>query len=365
MPNKTISKVLLEPLMRKLWFVVLSAVFLSLVAKPSSAAVTLKQNWQAGQQLVYDTNIDGDLNLQIPATVPTFIAGMPLEIGLRGVGKTTLNTLKVNDFGDGTVQTKINPLAIEAETFGQKAVIKIQNGNATATLNGAPQQETFFDWNLLTNPPVAFTISPQLKITNIGSPDASDSTSAAPANMMTMIQNLILQSLPAILPTKSLNVGDQWTSDVQFKTSPAPNAETIKLGSFQFELKDPQTMEGRNLQHITVHGDLDLSSEQSKAYKKGFGAANDSASDDSDEKPSSVTKALKDMLTNHLFSLGQTVDGDLYFDTQAGQFVQADLNLDSQLQTLPDTNEPSTPDGFMNFSGTVRFKLSQVIKAQP
>jgi hypothetical protein len=75
-----------------------------------------------------------------------------------------------------------------------------------------------------------------------------------------------------------------------------------------------------------------------------------------------MTKVMKDMLSNHLFSFGQTVTGDLYFDAVAGQLVQADLNLDSQLQTLPDATEPSTPDGFINFSGSVRFKLSQVVK---
>jgi len=353
--------------MRNLLLLALTAALLPFAAQPSSAAVTLKQNWQAGQQLVYDTNIDGNLNLQVPATVPTFIAGMPLEIGLRGVGKTTLNTLKVSDFGDGTVQAKIDPLNIEAETFGQKAIIKVNNGNAVATLNGAAQNIPFIDWSLITNPPMALTFSPQMRVTGFESTNQATSTAstnpAVPTGVMAMIQNLILQSLPAALPTKSLNVGDQWTSDVQFKTSPAPNATAIKLGSFQFELKDPQTMEGRSLQHITVHGDLDLSSEQSKTFKTGFGVA-DADADSADDK-SSTTKILNDMFSNHLFSFGQTVDGDLYFDTQAGHFVQADLNLDSQLQTLPSTDGPSTPDGFMNFNGSVRFKLSQVVAAKP
>jgi hypothetical protein len=343
--------------MRKVLLLALSATLLPFVAKPSSAAVALKENWQAGQQLVYDTNIDGDLNLQVPASVQSVIAGMPLEIALRGVGKTTLNTLKINDFGDGTVQATINPLNLEAETFGQKAIIKVNNGTAVATLNGAPQNVPFLDWGLLTNPPVALVVSPQMKVTGFSSTNSATSTdSAAPTGMMAIIQNLILQSLPAVLPTKSLNVGDQWTSDIQFKTSPAANATVVKLGSFQFELKDPQTMEGRSLQHITVHGDLDLSSEQSKAFKAGSGAA-----DATDDASAGTANMLTNMFSNHLFSLGQTVDGDLYFDTQAGQFTQADLNLDSQLQTLPDTGEPSTPDGFLNFSGTVRFKLSQVV----
>lgn len=345
--------------MRKVLLLALSAVLLPFVAKPSSAAVTLKENWQAGQQLVYDTNIDGDLNLQVPASVQSFIAGMPLEIGLRGVGKTTLNTLKINDFGDGTVQAKIDPLSLEAETFGQKAIIKVKNGTAAATLNGASQDIPFLDWGLITNPPVALVVSPQMKVTGFSSINSATATdSAAPTGIMAIIQNLILQSLPAALPTKSLNVGDQWTSDVQFKTSPAANATVVKLGSFQFELKDPQTMEGRSLQHITVHGDLDLSSEQSKAFKAGSGIA-----DANDDASTGATDMLANMFSNHLFSLGQTVDGDLYFDTQAGQFTQADLNLDSQLQTLPDTGEPSAPDGFLNFSGTVRFKLSQVLKS--
>lgn len=350
--------------MHKLLLLALTAALLPLVAMPSSADVTLKQNWQAGQQLVYDTNIDGNLSLQVPATVPSIIAGMPLEIGLRGVGKTTLNTLKVNDFGDGTVQTKINPLSLEAETFGQKAIIKVTDGKGVVTLNGAPQNESFVDWNLITNPPVALTFSPQMKVTDFVLGDkattGSPAVAAMPGNMMTIIQNLLLQSLPAVLPTKSLNVGDKWTSDVQFKTSPAANATVIKLGSFQFELKDPKTMEGRSLQHITVHGDVDLSSEQSKTFKAGFDAAGTSEPDDTDDTSSNMTKMLKSMFANHLFSFGQTVDGELYFDAQAGQFVQADLNLDSQLQTLPSTTGPSEPDGFMNFSGTVRFKLAQV-----
>jgi len=342
--------------MRKVLLVALTATLLSFVAKPSSAAVTLKQNWQAGQQLVYDTNIDGDLNLQVPASVQSIIAGMPLEISLRGVGKTTLNTLKVSDFGDGTVQTKIDPLNLEAETFGQKAIIKVNNGTAVATLNGATQDMPAIDWNLITNPPMAFVFSPQMKVTGFSS--ATQADSAAPTGMMAVIQNLILQSLPSVFPTKSLNVGDQWTSDIQFKTSPAANAPVIKLGSFQFELKDPQTMEGRSLQHITVHGDIDLPSSQSKALIAGFGSAD---TDTSDDASADNPKMFTSMLVNHLFSLGETVDGDLYFDATAGQFSQADLNVDSEMQTLPDTDEPSTPDGYMNFSGTVRFKLSQVV----
>jgi len=348
--------------MRKLLLLVLTVAMTSFAAKSSSAAVTLKESWQAGQQLVYDTNIDGDLNLQVPASVQSMIAGMPLEISLRGVGKTTLNTLKVSDFGDGTVQAKINPLNLEAETFGQKAIIKVNNGTAVATLNGAAQEMPLLDWNLITNPPMALIFSPQMKVTGFSSADQANSAtstdSVAPTGMMAMIQNLILQSLPAVLPTKSLNVGDQWTSDVQFKTSPAPNATAIKLGSFQFELKDPQTMEGRSLQHITVHGDIDLSSEQSKGLTAGFGSSD---ADTSDDATANNPKIFTSMLANHLFSLGQTVDGDLYFDATAGQFIQADLNVDSAMQTLPDTTEPSQPDGFMNFSGTVRFKLSQVV----
>jgi hypothetical protein len=348
--------------MRKLLLLVLTVATMSFAAKPSSAAVTLKENWQAGQQLVYDTNIDGDLNLQVPASVHSVIAGMPLEISLRGVGKTTLNTLKVSDFGDGTVQAKIDPLNLEAETFGQKAIIKVTNGTAVATLNGAPQNMPFLDWNLITNPPMALTLSPQMKVTGFESANQATSTtstdSAAPTGIMAMIQNLIVQSLPAALPAKSLNVGDQWTSDIQFKTSPAANATTIKLGSFQFELKDPQTMEGRSLQHITVHGDIDLPSDQSKILKAGFGSSDADTNDDASADNSNM---IASMLANHLFSLGQTVDGDLYFDATAGQFIQADLNVDSEMQTLPDTDEPSTPDGFLNFSGTVRFKLSQVV----
>ncbi|MEO6907254.1 MAG: hypothetical protein ABI210_05125 [Abditibacteriaceae bacterium] len=350
--------------MHKKWIILLTTTLVAFAAKSSSAAVTLKQNWQAGQQLVYDTNIDGELNLQIPSTVTSMIAGMPIEIALRGVGKTTLNTLKINDFGDGTVQASINPLSLEGETFGQKVIVKVNNGTGVMTLNGAPQKGSFIDWNLFTNPPVALTFSSQMKVTNVTSIKQATSTGtessdpAVPTNIMAIVQNLILQSLPAVLPTKSLNVGDQWTSDVQIKTSPAPNAAVFKLGSFQFELKDPKTMEGRSLQHITVRGNIDLPSAQSKKLISAFSPVDTNNSADSSSKKS---KMLGGMLANHLFSLGQSVEGDLYFDTQAGHFVQADLNLNSEMQTIPDTTEPSQPDGFLNFKGTVRFKLAQVL----
>jgi hypothetical protein len=87
------------------------------------------------------------------------------------------------------------------------------------------------------------------------------------------------------------------------------------------------------------------------------------ASSDTDTSAGN-SKIFSSLLANHLFSLGQSVDGDLYFDAASGQFTQADLNVDSEMQTLPDTDEPSTPDGFMNFSGTLRFKLSQVIASK-
>jgi hypothetical protein len=346
--------------MRKLFFAVMAAGLLTFAAKPSSAAVSLKQNWQAGQQLVYDTHIDGTLNLQVPADAPTIIAGMPLEIDVRGVGKTTLNTLKVNDFGDGTVQVKVNPLSVEGETYGQKALIKVNDGNAVMTLNGEQQKNNFLDWNLLTNPPATLTFSPLMKVTEVSSINAAPAAAtsgAAPMNAtMSMVQNLILQSLPALLPAKSVNVGDQWTADVQLKTSPAPNAAVIKLGSFQFQLKDPETMEGHSLQHITVNGAIDMSSEQSKTLTAGFGASAGN-SDNSGE--------LGGMLSKHLLSLSQTVDGDLYFDAGAGQLIQADLNLNTDAQTLPNTGQPSEPDGSFGFNGTLRLKLSQVINAKP
>lgn len=353
--------------MRKLLLILLTAALLPIVTKPSFAAATLKANWQAGQQLVYDTNIDGDLNLQIPASAHSVIAGMPLEISLRGVGKTTLNTLKVSDLGDGTVQTKINPLTLQLDTFGQKAIIRVKDGAAVMTLNDAPQKGSLIDWNLVSNPPVAFTFSPQMKVTNITPTNQANATattsSAMPTGMLAMVQNLMLQSLPAVLPTKSVNVGDKWTSDVEFKTSPAPDAAVIKLGSFQSELKDPQTIAGRSLQHITIHGDIDLTSGQSKSVIAGSAATLTNADDTSGNASASSSKLFSSMLGNHLFNLGQTVDGDLYFDAATGQFIQVDLNIDSEMQSFPSMDGPSTADGFLNFKGTIRFKLSQVLKS--
>ena len=353
--------------MRKILFLLLTSALLPILAKSSSADVALKAIWQPGSQMVYDTNIDGNLSLQVPASAQSMIAGMPLEISLRGTGKTMLNTLKVNDFGDGTVTTKINPLNLEFETFGQKAVIKVNNGVGIMMLNGAPQSGSFIDWNLVTNPPVAVTFSPQMKVTDVASTNTADAkasvNSAMPTGVVAMMQNLFLQSLPAALPANSLKVGDKWTSEVQFKTSPAADVAAINLGSFQFELKDPQTMEGRSLQHIVVHGDLDLTSEQSKSLMAATASPGANTADPAEGASSESSKLFTSMLADHTFSFGQSVDGDLYFDAVAGQFIQANLNIDSEMQTMPKSDGPSTPDGFFNFHGTMRFKLTNVIKS--
>jgi|GEM_PF-6958343 len=342
--------------MRRLLLSLMAAGTLALAALPSRAAVTLQQQWQAGQKLTYNTNVDGMLNLQLPADAPIMIAGMPLEINLRAAGKTILDTKSVNDFGDGTVQVKVNPLSIEAESFGQKALIKINNGKAAMTVNGASQDSSLIDWSLLANPPMTLTFSPRMKVTDFTllKSDAPETSNAAlPVNVLAIVQNMILQSLPAILPEKSINEGDQWTSDVQFKLSPAADAQTLKLGTFTFQLKGAETVGGRALQHISMKGNLILPPEQSRALAEAFGS------------PAANGGIMKgagkyaDVLSKHVLSFTQNVDGDLYFDALEGHFAQANLNIDAKAKTLPRNDKNSAADGFMDFDGTVRFKLAQ------
>ena len=340
--------------MRRLLLSLMVAGTLALAALPSQAAVSLQQQWQAGQKLTYNTNVDGMLNLQLPANVPIMIAGMPLEINLRAAGKTTLDTKSVNDFGDGTVQVKVDPLSIEAESFGQKALIKINNGKAAMTVNGATQDSSFVDWNLLANPPMTLTFSPRMKVTDFTllKNDASQTPNAAlPVNVLAIVQNMILQSLPAMLPEKSINDGDQWTSEVQFKTSPAPDAQTLKLGTFTFQLKGAETVNGRTLQHITMNGSLTLPPEQSRALAEAFGSSAASGG--------ILNGAGKyaDVLSKHVLSFTQSMNGDLYFDALEGHFTQANLNIDAKAKTLPRDDKNGTADGFMDFDGMVRFKL--------
>lgn len=348
--------------MRRFVLTLFAVGFLALTAASAPAAVTLEQDWHAGQQLVYDTQLNGMLHLQLPAAVPLMIAGMPLEISLRGVGKTTMNTLKVNDFGDGTVQIKMNPLSIEAQSYGQRALIKVNDGKANMTINGTPRNDDFLDWNLLANPPVQLTFSPQMKVTDITfvgkSQPVAGNMAPAPSSIVAMIQNLVLQSLPAMLPNKRLHKGDQWTSDVKFKTSPAPGAAAVKLGTFQFQLVGTEKLDGRTLQHITLSGDLNLTPEQSSSLAAGFGAPKMAAS--------SIKNAQKfaEVLSKHLIGFNQTIDGDLYFDAKAGRFEQADLQLEVKSHSLPKTGKTSTPDGFMNFTGALHFDLEQVIDAK-
>src|SRR6476661_8475209 len=78
----------------------------------SAHAVVLEQKWQAGQQLSYDMKVDGTLNLTAPEGTP-MIAGMPLEILMKGDGQSTFITNDVDDFGTATVGMRLERLQLK------------------------------------------------------------------------------------------------------------------------------------------------------------------------------------------------------------------------------------------------------------
>ena len=107
------------------------------VAVPAQA-VELRQKFQAGESLNYDLTMNGTANLKVPADMPIFFAGVPLEIDLNGKGLARLNTLEVDPFGDSTIFVEVPKFDLNGRAFGQKALLELRDGQTRFLLNGQP-----------------------------------------------------------------------------------------------------------------------------------------------------------------------------------------------------------------------------------
>jgi hypothetical protein len=338
---------------------------------PAKATV-LEQKWVAGQQLNYDLTLsDATLTLQSDAAAPFFWAGVPWEITLDGTGQVGLETRAVDEAGAGTVAVRLPRLQVNGSAMGMfKAALDVQNGMAKLSINGQPANGRGTLAKALVEPTSALQISRYGKLQSIVplrtslKDDAKNSPSTAKPGvwaqeMSTLIPTALLQALPQLWPGRDIKPGEKWTVQpklpVLAKTEPAKDTggkdnkltqpQMISLGDIDMTLMQQETIDGRATQRVAIVGTLALDAAKSAAF---MGNAPQKAGD------------------RRLTNLKQTINGDIWFDDNAGQIVKMLVKLNTQSAGVGtakarDANSKPRPwKSFQNFDGTLAMQLRKV-----
>ncbi|BCM91352.1 hypothetical protein IAD21_03224 [Abditibacteriota bacterium] len=327
-----------------------------------SHAVMLKQKWQAGQKLTYALDLDGTANVQLPPGAPgmDLFAGVPLELQMRGTGLAELNTLKVDEFGTGTVTVALPQLKLNAQALGQKAQWTMMEGKSQLSINGQPLGIGAIPQGD-GKPTAAIKISatgqfkgieslvadkpaPQVATQNPVTPGAAIDKAGA-------FSAMILSAFPALWPTRDVNVGDTWQANVDFAplARPAKDDEAAKpLGSFDLKMEGEDVVEGKTLQRVSIKGDVDL---DGKTLETAFPTPPVTA------PAGNATKAKPQQPQPKLDHANQTVEGTLWFDAQAGQVAKAELVLGGRAQAITPNARGNGNESWFDFTGSLNMAL--------
>ncbi len=338
----------------------------ALGSTPNVRADVLEQKWIAGQQLSYDFKLDGTLRFTTPGDtiIAGFpIGGMPLEMLLKGDGQTTLDTNEVDEFGTAIVVPKLETMQLKFNetTFNQNGAIGLRDGRANFSVNGQNMGPANLDISRLMNPNYGMRFTKSLRVTGFealkeksaaAAPEATpDGQGKATIGVATMIQGMIARSIPPLLPTTDVAIGDNWTANVEWPTMPGakPNANEkprAPIGKFDFKALSEEEVQGRKTWRIAVDGTLQAVDLETKDAGENL------------QKQSAVAGQNFPFKLPALMTMSQKIKGDVWFDAVAGQIVKMDVRLNSAAEGRPSLGKPT--DGTMSFNGKLLMELRKV-----
>ena len=329
---------------------------LSLGAIRPAGAVVLEQKFQTGQSANYDVSLSGTLNLNASEQTPVPWAGMPLAVPVTGYGQVAFDTLATNSNGGATVRTRVPVANLSASAFGMSAVITEKDGVGSFSLNGSAGKTIPLPF--LTNPKYAVNLSRLGRIEGVTAiPSAVTSASAKPAisstgNAVRVVKVAAgdattmqkwLDMMPNVWPTRDLKAGDTWSVVSNVPVASAPNG-VLNLGSTNFKLIGEEKMGGVVLQRISVNGAIVIDAAKAAILNAA--------------KPAGSLS--KD--TARLVSDSKTVNGDIWFDANAGRIARAELKVAASnvMSGTSKSGDSRAWNSTQGFDGTFAMQLSGV-----
>ena len=304
-------------------------------------AVVLAHKWQAGQQLPYAVTMKGNLNAETNASWAGPLSGVPVDIALDGDGRWNLNTLSVAANGAGTVQVQIPQLLVSGSAWGMNATLKIENGQATASLNGAPGKK--FDVSKWTNPQSALVISPNAQVQSVApivttssTRSASSASESSATETATRNMNDLARLMPQLWPGRDIALGESWTIDAKMPLG--SGTAPLSVGTFKLKLQNEELLAGRTVQRVVVTGLIEISGDKAQAINEAAKAKNANAP--------------------RLIASTKNITGDILFDAGLGQIARAAFKVVSKDEmrgtTLATNKKPASSWTLKHgFNGTV------------
>jgi hypothetical protein len=313
----------------------------ALIPLDPAHAVVLQQKWEPGRTLAYKTEVNGTVNVLVPANAPIIIAGVPIEVEITGQGTTELRTLKVDEAGVGTVQVRVPEFDLQGQALGQKGLFSLRQNTSKVTLNGKAIK-LGDGTNPLAQPTVAVRLSPKgrvLGVENLAAAPKPAPAANAPVNpgmaidRAALLVATITRALPSLWPEKDVQNGETWNAEINWPMPSATDPKTVvptQLGKMDLTLKGEETVEGRVLQRVGLQGTLNVDSSLFEA-------------------PGQKAAAQMRGKTK------QEVKGDVWFDAAAGYIVRTDLVVGAHVEGGPKVGTDN--QAWADFTGSVLLNL--------
>jgi hypothetical protein len=354
-------------------------------------AVRLRTSWVAGERLSYEMRIDGTANMQASPNAGSALAGIPLDIEVKGSGTGAMEALSVDESGTARVVPSLSALKLRAESFGQRFDVTLANERFVAAFNG--QTVGRGDKNdkngaFLSNPPFALEITDRGRIAGALPRDAEGNvrevkedgaaTAAADAKADApnvpgldwgrLAQSMLWRAIPTLWPATAVKAGDSWNSEVTMPLpdATAPNGLALQqLGRFDFTMRGVEDVAGKRVARVSIKGGLELDNKVAKSIgdavkKEGDQVAPGAARRAGDAAKKAATK--KGDFDTVFDRASQRVEGDLWVDPQNGHIVRAEVTLETQTASHETVRAGAKPrakpgDSFFDFSGTLQLQL--------
>ncbi len=288
----------------------------------NAEGVLLRYKFMPQQELAYDFRMVGTGGMNIAGLpLPSKQRKMPgqLQMQLERNASFRLPLTAVDEQGNGTLGLVMGPLSMQMQAMGKsfhmamdltKGTVKV-DGESIPMPQGAMQQMLPLFENL------SWTISPRGKLIAIsGLPELMSGGRAMP--QMLMFANMaklqkLLKQIPGWLPEAPVSVGDSWGMQMPL---PLPGMSTDPLPKFAISY----TLE--RLGEIGGH----------RIARIGFAGALEGANL-AIPIPAGLPPQQRGATKHMNMALTETVDGQIYFDLDAGQLHSARGNVAIDMST--------------------------------